>query len=237
MTVPSDHVEAAAGGHSSAVENYAKAVYALQVRGEGPVSTSALATRLGVTAASASAMIRKLDTLGLVEHVPYHGVRLTESGAQIALKVIRKHRLLELFLVEILGVPWDRVHREAEVLEHHLSDELAALIADRLGQPTCDPHGDPIPTADGTIDEGETVALDTLRSGASGTFVRVSDSDPAMLRYLAEHQILPGACFEVLDRQPFGGPLSVRFAHSIESLGGGLARAMRVDVQAPAAIE
>lgn len=217
-------------GPSSAVENYSKAIYALQARHEGPVTTSALAERLDVTAGSASAMIKKLDDLGIVEHTPYHGVELTEQGARIALKVMRKHRLLELFLVETLGVPWDRVHRDAEVLEHYLSDELTALIAQKLGQPTHDPHGDPIPTADGTVDEGHTVALEALTPGVSGTFVRVSDSDPAMLRYLADRAIAPGATFEIIDKQPFGGPLSVRFANSIEALGGQLARVMRVQV-------
>lgn len=220
-----------AHGHSSAVENYVKAIYALQSGREGPVATSDLATRLDVTAGSASAMIKKLNELGIVEHTRYYGVQLTEQGARIALKVIRKHRLLELFLVESLGVPWDRVHRDAELLEHHLSDELTALIAEKLGQPTHDPHGDPIPTADGTVDQSHTVALETLEPGARGTFVRISDSNPAMLRYLAEHRITPGASFEILDKQPFGGPLSVRFADSIEALGGELARAMRVELQ------
>lgn len=218
-----------------AVEDYAKAIYSLQLRAAGDsVSTNALAARCDVTAASVSAMMKKLAERGLVTHEPYHGVRLTAEGERLALKVIRKHRLLELFLLKSLDVPWDRVHREADLLEHHLSDELAALIAEKLDQPTHDPHGDPIPTIDGTIDEGHTVALDTLQPGDTGTFVRVSDSDSAMLRYLAEHQIMPGAHFEVLDRQPFGGPLSIRFANSIESLGGGLARAMRVDLQPPA---
>lgn len=221
-----------------AVEDYAKAIYSLQLRAGGDaVSTNALAERCDVTAASVSAMMKKLAERGLVTHEPYHGVRLTAEGERLALKVIRKHRLLELFLVESLAVPWDRVHREADLLEHHLSDELAELIAERLDQPTHDPHGDPIPTIDGTIDEGDTVALDTLEPGATGTFVRVSDSDPAMLRYLAAHEIMPGARLEVLDRQPFGGPLSIRFAHSIESLGGGLAAAMRVELQPPAGID
>lgn len=215
---------------SSTIENYVKAIYGLEARRDGAVSTTALATRLGLTAGSVSAMIKKLNALGIVEHTRYHGVQLTETGERIALKVIRKHRLLELFLVETLGLPWDRVDHEAEVLEHHLSDALTALIAEKLGQPTHDPHGDPIPTAEGTIHEGETVPLEALEPCASGTFVRVSDSEPAMLRYLAERRILPGATFEILDRQPFGGPLSVRFDNSIESIGGGLARAMRVEV-------
>lgn len=219
---------------SSTVEDYVKAIYALEARSESPVSNGDLARRLDVTAGSVSAMLKKLSQLGIVELNRYHGVALTDAGKQIALKVMRKHRLLELFLVESLGVPWDRVHREAELLEHDLSDELTALIAEKLGEPTHDPHGDPIPTAEGTVDEGHTVALETLEVGATGRFVRVSDSDPAMLRYLAEHRITPGEAFEVIDKQPFGGPLSVRFAHSIEPIGGELARAMRVELQEPA---
>lgn len=228
--MPTSHRTDPPDGPSSAVEDYVKAIYSLQSRSDGPVTTGALAGRLAVTAGSASAMVRKLDELGLAEHTRYHGVALTELGARIALKVIRKHRLLELFLVESLGVSWDRVHGDAELLEHQLSDELTALIATKLGEPTHDPHGDPIPTADGTVDEGQTVALSNLEPGSRGVFVRVSDADPAMLRYLAERRISPGEGFEVLDKQPFGGPLSVRFPNSIEALGGELARAMRVEL-------
>ena len=152
-------------------------------------------------------MVRKLCELGLVAHEPYKGVQLTEAGQQLALEVIRHHRLLELYLAQDLGVPWDRVHDEAEVLEHVLSEELEALIAAKLGHPTHDPHGDPIPTADLELAEQPTQRLSDLEPGARGTFVRISDTDPAMLRYLAERGIAPGACFEVVDKQPFGGPL------------------------------
>jgi DtxR family Mn-dependent transcriptional regulator len=218
----------------AAVEDYAKAIYALEERTEGVgVTTTALAERLGVTPASASAMVKKLDGLGLATHRPYHGVQLTPAGAKVALEVMRHHRLLELFLAEELGVPWDRVHQEAEVLEHVLSEELEAVIADRLGNPTHDPHGDPIPTADGAIDDCATAALDELQPGARGTFTRVSDADPEMLRYLAARRIFPGDSFEVVDRQPFGGPLFARFAAAgdeVHVLGGDLARAMRVEV-------
>jgi len=217
---------------SSAVEDYAKAIYALQRRGGGAVSTNALAERLGVTAASASGMVKRLDELGLVSHEPYRGVRLTPSGLRLALEVIRHHRLLELYLAEQLGVPWDRVHEEAEVLEHVLSEELEELIAAKLGNPTRDPHGDPIPTPDLRMVEPDTVALDALETGARGTFVRVSDSDPEMLRYLAERGIAPGDRFEIVDRQPFGGPLFARFGgDDVHVLGGALARAMRVEVR------
>jgi DtxR family Mn-dependent transcriptional regulator len=215
---------------SSAVEDYAKAIYALESRSKGAVSTNALAERLGVTPASASGMVKKLDELGLVTHAPYHGVQLTAQGVKVALEVLRHHRLLELYLAESLGVPWDRVHDEAEVLEHVLSEELEDLIAAKLGNPTRDPHGDPIPTRDGRIDESSTVSLQSLEAGVAGTFVRISDSDPEMLRYLSERGISPGDRFEVVERQPFDGPLFARFGDEVQVLGGALAGAMRVEV-------
>ena len=215
---------------SQAVQDYAKAIYALELREGEAVSTNALAGRLGVTAASASGMVKRLDELGLVEHQPYRGVSLTENGRRVALEVMRHHRLLELYLVKSLGVPWDRVHQEAEVLEHVLSEELEELIAAKLGDPTHDPHGDPIPTRDLTIEEGSTVSLQTLEVGDRGTFTRVSDSDPEMLRFLAERGIAPGDRLEVVEKQPFDGPLFVRFGEHVHVLGGALAQAMRVEV-------
>src|SRR5262245_62929535 len=124
-------------------------------------------------------MVRKLSEVGLVEHEPYHGVRLTVQGRRVALEVLRHHRLIELFLAEELGMSWDRVHAEAEVLEHVISEELEQLIATRLGNPTVDPHGDPIPNAQFEIDERPTRSLDELEPGTEGRFVRVSDSEPA----------------------------------------------------------
>jgi DtxR family Mn-dependent transcriptional regulator len=213
---------------SPAVEDYAKAIYELAERLDGSVTTNALAERMDVTPASASGMVRKLDDLGLVAHEPYKGVRLTAKGARVALEVLRHHRLLELYLATSLGVPWDRVHDEAEVLEHVLSEELEALIAAKLGNPTRDPHGDPIPSADLVIEDVPTSSLAAQQPGASGTFVRISDSDPEMLRYLAERGIAPDDAFEVVDKQPFDGPAFVRFGDSVHVLGGALARAMRV---------
>jgi DtxR family Mn-dependent transcriptional regulator len=215
---------------SSAVEDYTKAIYALEERDEQPVSTNALAERLGVTPASASGMVKRLGELGLVIHQPYHGVQLTEAGRRVALEVMRHHRLLELYLVQSLGVPWDRVHEEAEVLEHVLSEELEELIARKLGDPTRDPHGDPIPTRDLEIEERVTHSLQSLQAGDRGIFARVSDADPEMLRYLAARGIAPGDQLEVIERQPFGGPLFVRFGDDIHPLGGDLARAMRIEV-------
>jgi DtxR family transcriptional regulator, Mn-dependent transcriptional regulator len=216
-------------GSSEAVENYAKAIYSLQHRGGGePVATNDLADRLEVTPASASGMIKKLADLGLVAHVPYRGVQLTPEGERLALEVLRHHRLLELYLAEHLGVPWDRVHEEAEALEHVLSEYLESRIAAKLGDPKVDPHGDPIPSASLSIDEGDTQSLADLRSGDRGRFIRVSDSDPEMLRYLHERGIGIGDSLEVLDVQPFEGPMTVRFGDDLHTLGGGLARAMRV---------
>ena len=219
-------------GSSEAVENYAKAIYSLQHRGGGePVATNDLADRLEVTPASASGMIKKLADLGLVAHVPYRGVQLTEEGERLALEVLRHHRLLELYLATQLDVPWDRVHEEAEALEHVLSEDLEARIAAKLGTPTHDPHGDPIPSAELVIDESTTRSLSDLTPGDRGRFVRVSDSDPEMLRYLSERGVGLGDELEVLDRQPFGGPLTVRFGDTLQVLGGALAAAMRVELE------
>jgi len=215
---------------TAAVEDYSKAIFSLQARSEEPVSTNALAARLGITPGSVSAMLRKLDELGLITHVPYRGVRLTAAGRRLALEVIRHHRLLESFLADALGMPWDRVHAEAEVLEHVLSEDLEQLIATKLGHPTVDPHGDPIPNADLELEERSTYPLESLQPGEQGVFVRVSDSDPEMLRYLAGCGISPGDRFGVRERQPFGGPLFVVFGEREHAIGGQLAGAMRVEV-------
>ena len=217
---------------SEAIEDYAKAIYSLARQGDGTATTNALAERLGVTPASVSAMVKKLDERGLVRHVRYKGVALTPEGDRVALEIMRHHRLLELYLATSLGVPWDRVHDEAEVLEHVLSEDLEALIAAKLGHPTHDPHGDPIPSAELVLEDTPSVTLASLEAGASGVLARVSDSEPEMLRYLAARGIAPGARFEVLERQPFDGPLFVRFGAQVHVLGGALAKAMRVDVGA-----
>jgi DtxR family Mn-dependent transcriptional regulator len=214
---------------SAAVEDYAKTIFALQAEQGGPVTTTALAERLGVTPASASGMVKKLCEFGLVEHKPYKGVELTPKGRRVALEVLRHHRLLEAYLASSLGLPWDRVHDEAEVLEHVLSEELEELIAAKLGHPTHDPHGDPIPSADLELAEEPHECLASLDAGDTGVLVRVSDAEPEMLRYLAERGIAPGDRFEVIERQPFDGPLFVRFGVNVHVLGGALARAMSVE--------
>src|SRR2546421_1252495 len=214
-----------------AVQNYAKAIYTLESR-NGAASTTELATLLDVRPASVSGMLRKLSDLGLVEHERYRGVRLTERGRRVALEVIRHHRLVELFLVESLGMTWDEVHDEAEVLEHALSEELEELIATKLGNPTVDPHGDPIPTRELKLAETDAPTLAELEPGEVATFVRVSDADPKMLRFLGERDIVPGTRLELVERQPFDGPLFVRTGGEVHVLGATLARAMRVEREA-----
>ena len=166
-----------------AVEDYCKAIFSLESRTGEPVSTNALADRLAITPGSVSAMLKKLDELGLIAHLPYRGVRLTEEGRKVALEVLRHHRLLELFLAEALEMPWDRVHAEAEVLEHVISEDLERLIAAKLGDPKLDPHGDPIPSAELELRERETFPLDSLREGDRGSVrarVRLRPGDAAL---------------------------------------------------------
>src|SRR2546429_1708341 len=213
---------------TAAVEDYVKAIYTLDA-GEGSVTTTALAERLDVRPASVAGMLTKLTALGLVEREPYRGVRLTEHGTRVALEVVRHHRLLELFLVESLGMTWDEVHAEAEVLEHALSEELEELIAAKLGTPTVDPHGDPIPSRELELAETSSQALVELEPGDVATFVRISDSDPDMLRFLGQRGIVPGTTLELVERQPFDGPLFVRVGRKIHVLGSVLASAMRVE--------
>jgi DtxR family Mn-dependent transcriptional regulator len=215
--------------NTEAVEDYAKAIYALARRADGPVGTSALARRLGVSPGTVTAMLKRMAELGLVEHRPYHGVVLTADGERVALEVIRHHRLLEAYLADALGMPWDRVHAEAEVLEHYISEDLEERIATALGDPSRDPHGDPIPDRELALDaDGDGVALARLEPGQGGVFSRVSDSDPEMLRYLAELGIRPGIEVRVERRDPFDGPLHVRAGGELHALGSGLALAMRV---------
>jgi DtxR family transcriptional regulator, Mn-dependent transcriptional regulator len=192
-----------------AAQDYLKAIYALEAAGER-VTTSALAARMGVSAPSATAMTKRLAELGLVERAPYRGVALTEAGRLGALEVLRHHRLLELYLVNRLGLSWDEVHAEAELLEHALSEELEAKIDAELGFPTHDPHGDPIPDRELRVTAGGGSTLLHLIPGARASVSRVPDGDPDLLRYLAELGLVPGSEVEVVSQAPFGGPVTVR---------------------------
>ena len=230
MSEPGSHTRPRRGSEQSeAVEDYAKAIYMLAEREAGPVGTSALAERLGVSPGTVTAMLKKMADRGLLEHVPYRGVTLTAEGEEVALEVIRHHRLIEAYLAEALGMPWDKVHEEAEVLEHYISEDLEERMASALGDPRRDPHGDPIPDRSlGLAVDEKAVQLAALDEGASGTFSRVSDSDPAMLRYLEEREIRPGARIAVLKRGPFGGQLSVEVDGREHDIGAELARRMIV---------
>ena len=221
-------VEQKVGSSTEAVEDYAKAIYKFQQREDGPVANSTLVEVLRVSPGAVTAMLKRMDEMGLVSHAPYRGATLTPAGERLAIEVIRHHRLLEAYLSEALGMPWDKIHDEAEVLEHYISEDLEELIAASLGHPSHDPHGDPIPNSELELAEQATRALSQLDPGDAAIFVRVSDADPEMLRYLGDREIAPGDRLEVIERQPFGGPLSVRFGAGEFAIGGRLADAMRV---------
>ena len=217
---------------SAAMEDYLKTIYHLREEGAGDVSTQNVATRLGVAAPSATAMIKKLATLELVNHEPYRGVELTDSGERVALEIIRHHRLSEAFLTQILGLDWDKAHAEADRWEHVLSEEVEAKMAELLGDPTHDPHGAPIPTLDGKIAEFGGELLSELATGKRGKVCRVSDEDAPLLRHLAEVGLVPGARVEVLRAESIEGVLKLRIDERDCVLGMVPARNVWVEVGA-----
>ena len=194
------------------------------------MSTTALAAEVGVSAASATAMMKKLARLGLVKHVPYHGATLTANGERMALEVVRHHRLLELYLMESLGLGWDEVHAEAERLEHYLSEELEARIDAVLGHPTRDPHGDPIPTAELTlVAEVGGQRLSEVEDGGAAVIRRVPDGDPELLRYLASLGLVPDQAVTMVERAPFEGPVTVSVGDARHAIGRTLAAQIEVE--------
>ena len=209
---------------SKYVEDYIKNIYLLQERGKR-VSTTALAQALGVSAASATNMIKKLTELALVEYQPYRGVRLTEVGEKVALEIIRHHRLLELYLTEVVGMSWDKVHAEADALEHVISEELEELLDRKLGRPLLDPHGDPIPSKELRIPPPRAglTGLDQARAGAGLEVARIVGADPEVLRYLAKVGLKPGAPLQVLEVGPFGDPLRIRVRGKEQVIGATIA--------------
>jgi DtxR family Mn-dependent transcriptional regulator len=194
------------------MQDYLKALCLLEdeVAVDRAISTQLLSSRLGVSAASSTNMLKKLDSMGLVRHVPYRGAELTEAGRNVGLEMIRHHRLLETYLAEALGVPWDEVHKEAEVLEHVLSEDLEDRISALLGNPHIDPHGHPIPGKDGSMPRTSNRRLWDVSDGERVEVERVSDAQAEALRYLGGAGIRPGSEVEVLNRGPVGGPLFVR---------------------------
>jgi DtxR family Mn-dependent transcriptional regulator len=205
------------------VEDYLKAIYRLSPEGR-PASTSDIAHLLDLSAPSVSGMVKRLSELGLLEHIPYKGVQLTDAGRRAALRMVRRHRLIEAYLVEFLGYGWDTVHAEAERLEHAVSDTLVERMAAALGHPAVDPHGDPIPDADGSILELASVALSEVEVGATVEIRRVDEGDPERLRYLAALGLVPGVIVTLVDRQPFGGPVTVESSGVRHIIGAELAQ-------------
>ena len=218
---------------SESAQDYLKAIWKLERTGD--MSTTALAESLGVTPASATAMLKKLATLGLVVHERYHGAALTPAGERMALEVVRHHRLLELYLMEALGLSWDQVHQEAERLEHHLSDELEAAIDEALGYPTRDPHGDPIPSPELLLVRDELVCLSDLEAGSMTVVRRVPDGDPELLRYLASLGLVPAEEVTVVEQAPFDGPVTVEVRGSRHAIGRSLAAQIEVGAERAAA--
>lgn len=190
------------------MEDYLKAVYTLGHDG-APVTTQRLAEELRFSGPSVTNMVKRLAELRLLTHNPYHGVQLTQAGQQVALEVVRHHRLLELYLSEALGYDWDQVHQEAELLEHHVSEELEARMERVLGFPEWDPHGDPIPSRSGELPERQDHALTDLEPGATVSVTRVSDRNPDHLRFLGEMGLRPGSELQVIEKMPFGGPVRI----------------------------
>jgi DtxR family Mn-dependent transcriptional regulator len=216
---------------SAAEQDYLKQIYRLHEE-TGHATTQDIAERLGVKAPSVTAMLKHLasDPAGpYVRHTPYHGAELTDKGLAVALEMVRHHRLIEQFLAELLDMPWDRVHAEAERLEHVLSAELEERIAAKLGNPVRDPHGDPIPSPEGTIEPNGSVALGDLAAGARATVVRVPDGDPALLQYLGTLGLVPGADVVLQDIAPYGDVVTLRMGDVTQVLGGEIARRIWVD--------
>ena len=214
---------------SQSMEDYLKAIYKLGA-GSEQVPTSVLADYMGVAPASVTNMCKKLAELKLVEYEPYQGVKFTPAGEKVALEIVRHHRLIELYLADALGVPWDQVHAEAEKLEHVISEDLEERMAAALGDPQFDPHGAPIPSRTGAVSHQETGHLADMRVGDRLTVVEVDDADPELLRYLGEMGLYPGTEIYLRQRAPFNGPLTLDVNEAEYNLGYEAAKAVLVAV-------
>lgn len=217
---------------STSIEDYIKAIHALEIEDQ-KASTKRLAQRLGVKMASVTGMVKHLAAEGYARHTPYYGVKLTEKGKRVAITMIRRHRLIELFLSQTLGLPWDELHDDAEVLEHAVSDRLIERIYEVLGCPEFDPHGSPIPARDGSLPERECRPLSELAVGERARVVEVSDRDPEFLRYLTSLGLCIGSDIEIFDRAPFGGPITLRVGASQIAVGPEAGGRIRVVKRAP----
>lgn len=194
---------------STAIEDYVKTIYSHTEWQDEPITPSQLAAKLGLAASTVTEMVKKLAAQGLVDHRPYGAIELTGAGRLLALKLLRRHRIIETWLVMQQGYGWDEVHDEADVLEHAMSDRLVESISASLGHPTRDPHGDAIPTAEGRMPAHDALGLLELQAGESGSIARISDRDPDLLRYLADNGIVPGAPITVRERGKYSGTLLI----------------------------
>lgn len=194
---------------SQSVEDYLKAIYKLEKETESGVSNSLLAEEMNVAGASVTNMVKRLSKMGLVEYESYYGSRLTKAGEKIALEIVRHHRLLELYLKEMMGYSWDEVHEEAEKLEHHISEQFEDRIAELLNNPKYDPHGDPIPGKDGSMPDEHLFSLLEIKEKTPCVIRRVKNQDPELLRYLEKRNLIPGVKIKVSRRDPFDGPVHI----------------------------
>jgi DtxR family Mn-dependent transcriptional regulator len=206
---------------TQAIQDYLKVIYKISETGQ-IASTNAIAARLRVSQPSVTGMLKKLAEIKLISYTPYQGVKLTAPGRKIALEIIRHHRLLELYLAKAMGYSWDKVHQEAEKLEHFISEEFEQKMAEILGEPTSDPHGAPIPAKNGKIQKRNLSVLSSVKTGEKVTIKQVSDRDPEKLRYLAQIGILPDIVVVVSKKAPFEGPISVKIGKKQHHLGRAL---------------
>ena len=222
--------EGAGRGLTAPVEDYLKAIYDIE-RGGDAAATNDIAHRLAIAPASVSGMVRRLADAGLLAYERYKGVRLTDDGRRAALRTLRRHRVIEAYLAQALGYEWDRVHEEAERLEHAASDELVDRMAAAIGEPATDPHGAPIPTREGAVNEPPLLPLAELPAGTPARMTRVSDEDASLLRYIAELGLTPGASVRVLARAPFNGPVTLLVDDTERVVGADLARQLLVRIE------
>lgn len=208
---------------SQSVEDYLKAIYLLEIDGV-VATTNNIAESLSVSSASVTNMFKKLAKLKLINHKSYRGAELTKAGEKIALEVIRHHRLLELYLKEMMGYSWDQVHDEAEKLEHHISEQFEDKIAELLNDPTHDPHGDPIPSKEGVVPEMASLAITDADENESYIIGRVRDQDPELLRFLEKSGIIPGVQVTILEKTPFDGPVKIKLEDKETTIGNSVAK-------------
>ena len=212
---------------SASIEDYIKCIYYIESDGERP-STKRIAQRLGVKMASVTGMVKHLATEGLLKHVPYRGFKLTSKGRDLALRMLRRHRLIELFLVQTLGLGWDEVHTDAEQMEHAVSDALIERIDEYLGHPQFDPHGAPIPGADGKVVARRGVSIAQLKAGDDGIVIEVEDKDPDFLRFVSSLGIRIGSTVEVIGKEPYGGPVRLKLGKRNIVIGTEAAARVRI---------